>query len=388
MIGKSRCSARYGVGSLLLGGMLLAMGAWSASADRKAAPGPAPLKVVGTQVLDNKKNPVHLRGVNAASLEWTSDGEGHILDTVRTAIQDWHVNLIRLPLSQDRWFGKGPEQQDGGKAYRALVKQVVDACSAQSCYILLDLHWSDAGEWGQQIGQHVMPDQNSMLFWKDCARTYRNQPAVLFDLYNEPHDVSWDVWRDGGSVTEHDRQRNFTKTYQAAGMQALLDAVRGTGAKNVVVAGGIDWAYDMSGFLNGKQLTDKKGNGVIYANHNYPFKGDAFEQWLAKMEAATKQIPIIVSEFGAGGFRRRSASVPADQWVRQVLQALHDHDWNWTAWDMHPSAGPVLISDWSYTPTPDFGVWVKQALLGTLPPYTPPPATPPAASPDAKPKSP
>ncbi len=49
-------------------------------------------------------------------------------------------------------------------------------------------------------------------------------------------------------------------------MQALLDAVRGTGAKNVVVAGGLDWAYDMSGFLAGKQLVDKTGHGVIYAN--------------------------------------------------------------------------------------------------------------------------
>jgi hypothetical protein len=54
------------------------------------------------------------------------------------------------------------------------------------------------------------------------------------------------------------------------------------------------------------------------------------------------------------------------------MQALQDHNWSWIAWDFHPAAGPTLISGWDYTPTPDFGVFVKQALAGTLPKYTPP----------------
>jgi hypothetical protein len=349
---------------------------------------PAPLKVIGTQVVDDKNRRVHLRGVNAASMEWSSDGEGHILETVRTAIEDWHANVIRLPLAQDRWFGKAPEQKDGGAAYRALVKQVVDACAGRGAYIILDLHWSDAGEWGKQIGQHVMPDKNSVAFWKDIAPIYKDHPAVLFDLYNEPHDVSWDVWLKGGTVTEKTRARGSSTvtetTFEAVGMQELLDAVRGTGAKNVVVAGGLDWAYDLSGILDGRQLSDPKGNGVIYANHAYPFKGDTVEKWIAKMETATKKLPVIVSEFGAEPRRRLEAGAAADvagatarseDWVRRVLQVLKDHeDWHWTAWDLHPAAGPSLISDWNYTPTPYFGAWVKQALLGTLPTYAPPPA--------------
>lgn len=92
---------------------------------------PLPLKVVGAQVLNSKNEPVLLRGVNCASMEWTSNGEGHILQSVTTAIDEWHVNHIRLPLAQDRWFGKAPEQKDEGKAYRALVKQVVDLCASK-----------------------------------------------------------------------------------------------------------------------------------------------------------------------------------------------------------------------------------------------------------------
>lgn len=328
---------------------------------------PLPLKVVKTQILNSRNERVHLRGVNTACLEWTSNGEGHILETVRTAIKHWRVNHVRLPLAQDRWFGKTPEQKDGGESYRALVKQIVDFCAGEGCYVVLDLHWSDAGEWGKQIAQHVMPDQNSVVFWKDVASTYKNHPAVIFDLYNEPHNVSWDVWLNGGTVREKARRGRQEKSYEAVGMQALLDAVRSTGAKNVVVVGGLDWSYDFSGILQGRRLSDPDGNGVIYANHAYPNKGDTVQRWVAKMEAAAKTLPVIVSEFGSEG-RRGAAQGSGDPWVRQVLQALKDHQWDWTAWDMHPQAGPRLISDWKYTPTPAFGAWVKMALVGTLPP--------------------
>lgn len=319
---------------------------------------PLPLKVNGNRIVNSKGERVRLRGVNAASLEWTSTGE-HIVETVTVAIRDWHANHIRLPLAQDRWFGKAPEQKDDGAAYRALIKQVVDRCASLGAYIILDLHWSDCGEWGKDIGQHVLPDRNSLAFWKEVAREYKDQPAVLFDLYNEPHDVTWDVWRDGGKVTERARGSK-TRQFQAVGMQAMLDAVRSTGATNVVIVGGLNWSYDMSGFLSGYQLVDRGGNGIIYANHPYPFKGDTIERWISKMEAATRKFPVIVSEFGG----RDAKDEP---WIRRMLQALEDHRWDWSAWDMHPAASPCLIADWKYNPTPFFGRWVKLALEDKLP---------------------
>jgi hypothetical protein len=357
-----------------------------AAVTAKAVKMPLPLKVSGTRILDSENKPILLRGVNAASMEWTSDGEGHILDTINVAIRDWRVNIVRLPLSQDRWFGKAPEQMDGGTNYRALVRQAVDTCATQSCYIILDLHWSDCNEWGVNIGQHSMPDSNSLAFWTDFAPIYANQPAVLFDLYNEPHDVSWEVWLKGGRITDkpNGRRGGPPKTYDAVGMQTMLDTVRATGAKNVIVAGGLDWAYDMSGFLDGRQLSDPQGNGVIYANHCYDNKGDSVAKWIAKMEKATATLPVIVSEFGGNSGPSRQER--SDNWLLHVLQALDDHKWNWTAWDLHRSAGPTLISDWNYTPSPRFGVFVKQALAGTLPVYVypPPEITPAAATPETK----
>jgi hypothetical protein len=37
---------------------------------------------------------------------------------------------------------------------------------------------------------------------------------------------------------------------------------------------------------------------------------------------------------------------------------------NWTAFSFHPACAPVLITDWQYTPSPAWGVFVKDALSG------------------------
>ncbi len=342
---------------------------------------PLPLKVVGTKIVNRQGQPVRLKGVNCASLEWTSDGEGHIVESVRVAIDDWHVNIIRLPLSQDRWFGKAPEQDDEGKAYRALVDEVVQLCASKGVYIMLELHWSNAGVWGRQIGQHSMPDEHSVTFWKDLAPRYANHPAVIYDLYNEPHDVSWDIWLNGGEITDRPNRRNQTpRTFIAVGMKELFDTVRGTGAKNLIVVGSLDWAYDFSGILEGRKIQDPDGNGVIYANHCYNNKNQAVETWIANMEKASETLPMIIGEFGGAYFkpgqprpRRRFGPGRQDDgdWLMRVMQAIEDHQWSYTAWDFHPHAGPSLITGWDYAPTPYFGVYVKQMLAGTLPRYEP-----------------
>ena len=355
--------------ALLLAAMTTSLLPAATPAGAADTAGLLPLRVSGTNIVNSQGEKVRLRGVNAASMEFTSDGQGRILQTVKVGIRDWHANLIRLPLSQDRWFGCAPEQKDHGQAYRALVRDIVAYCASNACYIILDLHWSDCNEWGRNIGQHSMPDTNSLAFWRDFAPVFANNPAVLYDLYNEPHDVSWEVWMRGGLITDTPIGRlaeNPPKTFVAVGLQTLLDAVRAAGAKNVVVAGGLDWAYDFTGVLEGWRLADPRGNGVIYANHCYDNKHESVDTWIARMEAASARLPVIVSEFG--GNAGPSHMVPADNWLLHVMRSLEEHQWSWVAWDLHTSAKPNLISDWDYTPTPEFGVYVKHALAGGPPP--------------------
>ena len=78
---------------------------------------------------------------------------------------------------------------------------------------------------------------------------------VLFDLFNEPYlDLAgagdaWGCWLSGCTV----------QGFQAAGMQAMLDAVRGTGAKQVVIASGLSYANKLDGWLAHKP-SDPTGN--------------------------------------------------------------------------------------------------------------------------------
>jgi len=315
---------------------------------------PMSLHTRGKKVFDAGGKRVWLYGVNIASLEWSTDGE-HIEESVNRAINDWKVNLIRLPLAQDQWFGKMTNQTDGGVAYRDLVDKLVDTCAAGHVYIDLDLHWSDCGKWvneGGTLGQHRMPDKNSIAFWQDAATRYKNQPNVIFGLYNEPRDVSFAIWRDGGTVAEKpDRKKpgQAKVIYEAAGLQKLYDTVRATGATNVVTVGGLDWGYDLSGVLRGYAI---KGLNLIYETHPYQEK----KNWDKSFGDTSWKYPVYMGEWG---FPVRNTN--GLDYAQCLMQYARKHKLHWTAWDLHTNAGPTLIKNWDYEPTV-CGQFVKEQL--------------------------
>jgi endoglucanase len=312
------------------------------------------LHTEGTKVLDVQGKPVLLTGVNIASLEWINGGE-HVEESVNRAIQDWKVNFIRLPLAQDRWFGKMTNQTDNGAAYRDIVDKIVDICAAAQVYINLDLHWSDCGTWvnaGGRIGQHNMPDRNSIKFWRDVATRYKNHPNVIFGLYNEPHDVSWESWLNGGYPKDKPAKWNPDKqeiTYKAVGMQKIYDAARSTGAENLVTVSGLDWGYDLSGVLKGYAI---KGSNYMYETHPYPQK----KKWDECFGKVSEKYPVYMGEWGYG--KRDTNGVSYSQ---KLMDYAQQRGLSWTAWDLHPKAGPTLIKDWTYEPT-DFGRFTKEKL--------------------------
>lgn len=319
---------------------------------------PSALKVVGNQIQDATGRTVRLRGVNVPSLDWSPVGE-NVLQSIDVALGPWNANVIRVPLTQDLWFGsyRGTKSADGGEAYRKLVDSVVQKISNKNCYVLLDLHWSNAGTWGKNVGQHKMPDENSIVFWKDFAARYANNPAVLFDLYNEPFGVTWDVWKNGGAVEED----NGKLTYKSPGMQALLNTVRATGAKNVVIAGGLDWGYDLTGIMSGYALSDKTGNGIVYGSHIYPWKKD----WDKHVTPVVAKHPVFVGEVGTKPWEEGHPpheNVYTESWAPEVMAYMDRHKLHWTAWSLHPTANPCLITGWDYTPTAYWGRYVKAAL--------------------------
>lgn len=311
------------------------------------------LRVKGPNLVTAKGRVVRLEGLNIPSLEWSNEGDQKIHESLRVAIEDWRSNAIRLPMAQDRWFGKAEYQNDGGEAYRKLIDRMVADTNRRGAWIILDLHWSNAGEWGKNIAQHWMPDEHSATFWKDVAKRYANRPGVLFDLYNEPHDVSWTIWRNGGDVDEEWNGKRLR--YRSPGMQGLLDAVRSVGARNVCFASGLDWGYDLTGVLNGYALSDPKGNGVGYASHIYPWKSE----WDAKVGAVAKLRPVLIGEVGCEPDPKQEDPMT---WAPKVLAWMEKNRVHVTGWCFHPDASPRMLKNWDYEPTPYWGEFFKRYL--------------------------
>jgi hypothetical protein len=319
-----------------------------------------PLHVAGNVLQDPAGNTVVLRGVNIASMEWTDAGD-HVQMSFNVAINNWHANFIRLPLNEDFWFGyvhSSTPNPARATAYHQLVDTLVAYASARNAYVWLDLHWSDLNQWGANNGQHKLPDDHSTTFWQDVATRYQNNPAALFGLYNEPHDITWAQWRNGGTITEG------STNYHSPGMQGLLNTVRSTGANNVVLAGGNGWSSDLSGVTSGYALSDSAGN-VGYDIHLYPAAARDDTARDNRVSAVAAGHVVVVGEWGTDPQGDPSIGYPypnAPVWVRGSLAWLDRHQYSFTAWDFHPSASPVLIADWNYTPTVPFGQFVHDYL--------------------------
>lgn len=322
---------------------------------------PKMLKVVGNRVQDTDGNDVWLQGVNAGGLETLPQDKQQIKSTV-VAIDEWKANCVRVPIKDEFWYGQSPYQKDGGKEYRETIDRIVNLAANRGAYVVLDLH------------RYRAPKQEYADFWKDCATVYKNHPAVLFDLLNEPHGITWEVWRNGGFVgtksgtdesaflNEEDKKKN--QGFESIGMQALVDAVRSTGAKNIVIAGGLAWCNDLTGIAEGYALDDPTGNGIMYSWHTYHWHTD----WEKRVLPAAAKYPIFLGEVGAD--IKKMDFIPAEAqedpytWVPDMLGFIQKHHIHWTGWCFHPKASPIMISDWKYTPTPFWGQFAKDALGG------------------------
>jgi len=331
---------------------------------------PKELHVSGNQLQTKDGKPVWLQGLCIDSLEWAAGGE-KILISVPVAIDQWKSNVIRLPVREHFWFGRGPWQKkgDGGLTYRKLVDDAIEAAASRGAYVALDLHRFGA------------PMAKDLEFWKDAAIRYKNHPAVLFELFNEAHGISWKIWRDGGSIksaanknTDVNAAENKEEDDEdmSVGMQALIDAIRASGARNVVIAGGLDWGYDLSGVVTEFALKERDGgNGIMYSSHIYPWKKD----WQGKTLDAAVKHPVFIGEVGTPPDWKSFQFIPESgrtedlskpDWAMDMLGLIQKHKLNWTGFSFHPKAAPMIILDWDYTPTPYWGAFVKEALAGKV----------------------
>jgi endoglucanase len=322
--------------------------------------------VVGNQIYDGSKA-IRLLGVDRPGTEYKCIQSGGIFDGPSdqasiAAMLTWNINSVRIPLNEDCWLSlNGVAAQYAGANYQNAIAAYVTLLLNNGIYPILDLHWTE-DDGAAATGQQPMPDQNhGLAFWTSVATLFQSQNKVIFDLFNEPFPDSnmdatsaWQCWENGGTCPG--------VGYPVAGMQAMLTAVRGTGAKNLVVLGGLEYSNDLSQWLT-YEPADPAGNLAVswhvYSNSNYTSN----HSFSADAAAVLAKVPIVATEIGDG------VTPPAcdGKYITTVMDYL-DAPGNgvppqsYLAWSWSTDNMPSIISNYDGTATCD-GATYKAHLL-------------------------
>ncbi len=343
------------------------------------------LTIFGNKILRNGQ-PFRLIGINRAGTEFTCiqsgapDNLGWSIfggDTDQDSIDamlSWHINAVRIPLNEDCWLGiNGVNPTFSAINYQNAVLDYVQRLHQNGLYVILDLHWTAPGNYPAQAQQPMANKDHSIDFWSSVATAYKDDPMVIFDLFNEPFinwngstPDPWDCWLNGCSMTWW-VPANGTPTplvWEAAGMQSLVDAIRATGATQPLMLGGIEWSNDMTGWLAHKPIDP--ANALVVSYHLYDINSCASPScWTNEVLAVANEVPIVTGELGEMDCTHEFI----DQympWADSV--GISYLAWTWNPWGTTTTcgAGPVLIADWKGTPTP-FGVGYRDHLLNLFP---------------------
>ena len=319
----------------------------------------------GNQVVDANGNTIRLIGTNFSLLEYSCYDQ-HMTVNDFKVMRTWGLNVVRLPLSSELWFHCGPNQN--GDVYRNAVTTAVANAESAGMYVILTLQWNSPFNLpqDQQHGglQYPMPDSNQDVhFWQNVASLYKQDTRVLFDMMGEPHNVDFNTWFNGGTIVivpdgkfpYYPQQGN----YQAIGMKALAQDIRAI-APNIIIASGIDYAYDLSGLGKGYALPV---SNVMYGSHPFDYSSKQPSGFDYAFGNYSNQYAIIFTELGQ--YNDLGNGNCGTDYVSQVINYANQHNFSWLSWNWGTAGGcggPTLLADWNGNPT-QYGAYIKSQSL-------------------------
>lgn len=238
------------------------------------------LKAEGNRVLDENGDPVVLRGVVRSGLEYTApntpDPTGVVRSRSRTAAgmtaaeaaeitNHWDANVVRVPINQEWTLTRAN--------YLADLDATIAMYAANGAYTMLALARLDDrrafgidATTGLPTQNPPLPEENTLALWRQLAERYRRQPAVLYDIFNEPHlplpsDTDFLFQRPAGGETDppwvsrwHEWVRRIEQVIHHQNQLALL------------FVSGVAWGLDLRNFPvlqpNGAPLPN-----TVYSSH-------------------------------------------------------------------------------------------------------------------------
>lgn len=318
------------------------------------------LAVKGSQIITGDQRPITLIGATRSSLEYLCTGDGHFQASDFLAMRAWGMNVVRLTLSSEFWAN----HDNACPTYRQTVHDAVMTAEAQGLYVILTLQWNapldSASDRTHGGAQCPMPDaRQDVAFWQDVAASYRTDQHVLFDLFGEPHDVSWKTWYDGGTIVggcdviQQTGSSVEQGTYTAIGMGALSDIVHTIAPANTLIVSGLDWGYDLSQVTAYPLAT----TNILYDTHPFDYGEKQPAYWDHAFGNLARHAAVIAGEFGSYDCQTTYSA--------QLIAYFNQHHISWLAWAWNPSAcsGPSLIADWTGTPSTPYGAYIHEQML-------------------------
>ena len=265
------------------------------------------------------------------------------------------------------------------------IDAIVLATTAKGMYVLLDPH-GYARYFGNIIGTKEVPVTAFADFWSRLAKIYGHNTHVLFGLINEPCKMRTADW------------------FPSA--QAAINAIRATGATNLILVPGNFWSGASSWTTAGGEDSNAKvmaaindpGNNYAFEVHQYVDSGSGGCTDISKNDPAIGKQRLSVftdwarankrrgflGEFAVGNCRVTGTDIGAATITNMVSHMQENSDvWlGWTWW----SAG---FHNYIFTIDPDrtaSGSYIDQPVMGPLSKFVQP-AIPPLAAASVNPET-
>lgn len=277
---------------------------------------PLSVSVSGNHLVNQQGQTIRLIGVNRNAVSnCVTDQSVFQGSTAAAQFAAWHINFVRISVNEDCWLGiNGVPAAYSGANYQNAIISFVNALRSYGIYAEVDLHWSAPGTYQSDMQQSMPDADHATAYWRSVATAFKNDPAVIFELYNEPHFTGsnslcadlWACWRDGGTMTTittcqtaRSSSCQVQADWQAVGMQSLVNTIRSTGATNPIVVEVLNngRASTYQDYLS--HLPSDPLNQLMFNWHAYGTAANTSTTWWDSYVAPIAQVmPALSDEFG------------------------------------------------------------------------------------------
>lgn len=272
----------------------------------------------------NLGNTLDATGGSGLSSE-TSWGNPKTTKEMIDAIVDAGFNVIRIPITWDKHFGKAPDYKID-EAWLNRVQEVVDYAYARDVYVIINCHhedWHFPSEKNKEQASEIL-----QTLWTQIAERFRDyDEKLIFEGLNEPRKKGTAMEWNGGDYEGKQVVNHFAKVF--------VETVRATGGNNTIRNLMVTGYAASSNKETLRSISLPEDSHLIvsvhaYTPYDFSLNTKGTDEWdIAKdtrdidyvMKTIDelflqKGIPVIIGEFGALNKENEAERV---EWVTYYL---------------------------------------------------------------------